>query len=155
MDTYYLLRLIHIISATVLFGTGLGIAFFLFMAKRSGNSQAIRITAQHVVLADWIFTAPAVVVQAVSGYLLMQHLGYSFISLWFYTVVALFILVGLCWLPVVYIQIKIRDITKNHTANVTLFPPFQRLMALWTLLGIPAFTSVLILFALMVYKPWL
>jgi uncharacterized membrane protein len=91
MDNYLLLKMIHILSAVVLMGTGAGIAFFMFMASRTANVAAIAITARHVVLADWLFTAPAVVIQLVSGVLLMLKLGYSFTSTWFLWVIALFI----------------------------------------------------------------
>ena len=75
--------MLHILSVVVVAGTGTGIAFFMFMASRSSNVTAMAVTARHVVLADWIFTAPAVVIQFVTGVLLMMRLGYSFTSTWF------------------------------------------------------------------------
>ena len=117
MDNYLLLKLIHILSATVLMGTGAGIAFFMFMANRSEDWSAIQTTARHVILADWIFTTPAVVVQVVTGVGLMNLLGYSFRSEWFIWVAGCFVLVGICWLPVVYIQYQLKKYADIATQN--------------------------------------
>ena len=153
MDNYLLLKMIHILSAVVLTGTGAGIAFFMFMASRTANVAAIAITARHVVLADWLFTAPAVVVQLVSGVLLMLTLGYSFTSTWFLWVIALFIFIGICWIPVVFIQYRLKSLADISLSTGVLDPKFISLMRLWTVLGIPAFISILIIFWLMVFKP--
>ncbi len=154
MDSYLLLKLIHILSAVVITGTGAGIAFFMFMANRSNNPQAIYTTTKHVVLADWIFTAPAVLTQLITGIMLMKKLNYSFSSEWFIWVIGLFILIGICWLPVVRIQYRLRDLAKDSVDNNEVSPEFKRLMRIWTLLGIPAFTAILIIFWLMVFKPF-
>ncbi len=154
MDSYLLLKLIHILSAVVIAGTGAGIAFFMFMASRSNNPQAIYTTTKHVVLGDWIFTAPAVVAQLITGMMLMKKLNYSFSSEWFYWVIGLFILIGICWLPVVRIQYRLRDLAKSSVDNNEVSPEFKKLMRIWTLLGIPAFTAILIIFWLMVFKPF-
>jgi uncharacterized membrane protein len=147
--SYLTLKLIHILSATLLLGTGMGIAFFMFMAVRTGNLEHIRRTARHVVLADWLFTTPAVITQLATGIALMKILGYSFSSAWFYWVIGLFILVGACWIPVVFIQIKLRNL-----AQAELLPEqFRKLFTIWIYLGIPAFISVLAIFYLMVFKP--
>jgi uncharacterized membrane protein len=153
MDNYLLLKMIHILSAVVLMGTGAGIAFFMFMASRTANVAAIAITARHVVLADWLFTAPAVVIQLVSGVLLMLKLGYSFTSTWFLWVIALFIFIGACWIPVVFIQYRLKSLANISLSTGVLDPNFISLMRLWTVLGIPAFISILIIFWLMVFKP--
>ena len=153
MDNYLLLKMIHILSAVVVVGTGMGIAFFMFMANRSSNVAAIAVTARHVVLADWIFTAPAIVVQFVSGVLLMMKLGYSFSSTWFYLVLALFVFIGICWIPVVVIQYRLRALADSSLEAGVLDPRFTRMMRFWTALGVPAFTSILVIFWLMVFKP--
>jgi uncharacterized membrane protein len=153
MDSYLLLKMIHILSAVVLTGTGAGIAFFMFMASRTSNVAAIAITARHVVLADWLFTAPAVVVQLVTGVLLMLRLGYSFTSTWFLWVIALFVFIGACWIPVVFIQYKLRSLANVSLNTGVIEPKFITLMKLWTVLGVPAFISILIIFWLMVFKP--
>lgn len=154
MDNYLLLKLIHILSAVVIAGTGTGIAFFMFMAHRSSNVAAIAVTARHVVLADWIFTAPAVVLQFVTGVLLMMRLGYSFTSPWFYWVIALFLFIGFCWVPVVVIQYKLKALADSSISSGVLEPGFKKMMRLWTALGVPAFGAILVIFLLMVYKPF-
>ncbi|MFC3679793.1 DUF2269 family protein [Bacterioplanoides pacificum] len=150
MEHYFLLKTLHILSATVLIGSGAGIAFFMLMAWLSKDPAAIRVTTRHVVLADWIFTAPAVVVQLFSGLLLMQGLGYAFDSQWFIRVISLFILIGCCWLPVVVIQYKLRSIAATLPLDERQFSFWMRI---WVSLGIPAFISIVMLLYLMVYKP--
>ena len=154
MDNYLLLKMLHILSAVVVAGTGAGIAFFMFMANRSANVAALAVTARHVVLADWIFTAPAVVLQFVTGLLLMMKLGYSFTSVWFLFVMALFIFIGICWVPVIVIQYKLKVLADSALNTGVLDPQFKKMMRLWTALGVPAFISILIIFWLMVFKPF-
>ncbi len=148
MTTYLWVKLAHILSATLLFGTGLGTAFFMFRAYRSGNDAAMAVTTQNVVTADWLFTTPAIVVQLATGLWLTNKLGISFDSSWFVAVIALFVFVGACWLPVVGIQIRIRNLlargAKRHE--------YATLMRWWMALGVPAFSSVLVIFYLMVSR---
>ncbi len=153
MDSYLALKLLHVLCAAVVAGTGAGIAFFMLMASRSHSLEAIALTARHVVLADWLFTAPAVVLQFVSGILLMERLGYSYASAWFFWVIALFGFVGLCWLPVIVIQYRLKALAESALASGRLDRGFGRLMRAWTLLGIPAFAALLAIFYLMVFKP--
>ena len=154
MEYYLILKLIHILAAVVVTGTGAGIAFFMFMANRSNNPQAIYITAKHVILGDWIFTTPAVITQIITGILLMNIQGYSFLAPWFYWVVGLFAFIGICWLPVLRIQYKLRELAKISVDSNQVRPEFKTLMRTWTLLGIPAFIAILAIFWLMVFKPF-
>ncbi|KZN65909.1 hypothetical protein N473_10095 [Pseudoalteromonas luteoviolacea CPMOR-1] len=153
MEPYFIAKFIHILAAIVVMGTGAGIAFFMFMANRSNNPQAIYITTRHVVLGDWFFTTPAVIIQIVSGLYLMHLLGYSFQSPWFLTVAGLFTFIGLCWLPVLKIQYRLRALAAIDQEQGEVSVEFKHLMRRWTLLGIPAFAAILILLALMVFKP--
>jgi uncharacterized membrane protein len=89
----------HILSAAVLFGTGLGIAFFCWF-------------------------------------------GYG-----------VFVLVGLCWLPVVALQLRLLRAAQAADSIETLPHAFRRWFAWWFALGVPAFGGVLYLFYLMVAKP--
>ena len=148
MDEYLWVKLIHILSATLILGTGLGTAFFMLRAHLSQNIEAMKVTTQSVVLADWIFTTPAVALQLLTGLWLTSKLGIPYGSVWFVSVLALFILVGLCWIPVVFIQIRIREIIGNGGS----LDDYRVLMKIWVGFGIPAFASVLILFYLMVSK---
>ncbi len=151
MTDYFLLKTLHILSAVVLMGTGSGIAFFMLMAVLSRSQETIRNVSRIVILADWLFTAPAVLVQLISGVWLMSLLNVSFTSPWFLTVAGLFILIGCCWLPVVWIQYQLHR--EACMGNGFLSARFKRLMRLWIALGIPAFAAMLVLFWLMVAKP--
>lgn len=158
MNSYLALKMIHVLSSMVLIGTGAGIAFFMLMAGRSGNSQGILITTKNVVIADWVFTAPAVIVQFISGLLLMQLLGYSYTSPWFVSVISLFILIGCCWIPVVWIQYKLRSLAeilvdKEGSHYDLVAKKFRMWMRVWMLLGIPAFISIIMILYLMIFKP--
>lgn len=156
METYFALKLAHVLSSTLLFGTGLGTAFFMWMAHRSGRVEAIAVTARHVVLADWLFTTPAVILQPLTGWLLMQRLGMDFGQSWLAATLGLYVLIGACWLPVVLIQLRIRDLAAAALVSGSPLPArYHRLMALWFSLGWPAFLGVLVIFWLMFFKPTL
>jgi uncharacterized membrane protein len=152
MTTYEIVKTVHILGTVLLFGTGIGTAFFLFMAYCSGDIDAIRVTTRHVVVADWLFTAPVVVAQPVSGVILMQLLDRPFDTVWFAAVSTLFVIAGLCWVPVVFIQYRLRDIARNAGSQQPLPPSFRRLMRIWIALGIPAFAAVFAIVVLMVTR---
>lgn len=148
MALYSWIKLLHIVSATLLFGTGLGTAFFMLRAHLSGSAEAMMVTTRNAVLADWLFTAPAVLIQFATGLWLTSQLGISFGSAWFLAVLTLYLLVGALWLPVVWIQIRIRRIVDAGGAPAE----YRQLMRCWVALGVPAFLCVLVLFYLMVSK---
>jgi len=151
---YFWLKWVHILSATLLFGTGLGIAFFLWMAHRRGEPAHIAATARTVVIADACFTAPAVVVQLATGIWLARLLGLPLSHGWIAAALVLFVLVGACWIPVLFLQARARDLAAQAaTAGTPLPPAYHRVMRWWFWLGWPAFTSVLLIFWLMVAKP--
>ena len=150
---YFSLKLIHILSSTLLFGTGLGSAFYFWRANLSGNYQAMCFASRNVVIADWFFTTPAVIIQPISGFLLMQVLGISFTTTWISLAIGLYVLTGLCWLPVVWLQIKMHRQLENAIENNEKLPPsYYRHYRQWFCLGWPAFISVLLIFYLMVFK---
>jgi uncharacterized membrane protein len=148
MNLYLCIKLVHILSATVLFGTGMGTAFFMLKAYLSRNEQAMRVTTNTVVLADWIFTTPAVFVQLATGLWLTSKLNIEFDSSWFIAVISLYALVGICWIPVVWIQIRIRDLIADGADR----KDYEKLMRVWIALGVPAFSAVIAIFYLMVSK---
>jgi uncharacterized membrane protein len=155
MDTYTLLKTLHVISATVLLGTGGGIAFFMWMAHRSGDVRVIAAVAGWVVIADACFTAPAVVVQFISGVALARLAGFSFSAPWLAVSIGLFLFVGACWLPVVWLQWRARNFARAAVIGGTPLPEqYFRTMKLWFALGWPAFTAVLLIVYLMVKKAW-
>jgi uncharacterized membrane protein len=153
-DLQLALKLIHILGGTVLFGTGVGIAFFMWMAQRTGDSAVIAATARVVVIADAVFTASAVVIQPVTGVALARLGGYSLLESWIVASIALYVLVGLCWLPVVWIQIRLRALARAAAREgVALGETYRRLFRIWFWLGWPAFAGVIAIFALMIWKP--
>ncbi len=151
---YLILKWIHILSATLLFGTGIGSAFYKFMTDRTGNIQAIAQTNKLVVLADWLFTTPTIVLQPVTGVWLAIILGYPMASSWLLLSVVLYIVAGLCWLPVVYMQIRMWNLSLIATKqNQPLDKSYAQLARIWFWLGIPAFTALVGVYYLMVFKP--
>jgi uncharacterized membrane protein len=152
---YTLLKTLHVVSACVLLGTGAGIAFFMYMAHRARELPAMRVVTRHVVLADWVFTAPAVMVQPVTGFLLIHMLGWPLRSGWLHVVLGLYVLVGFCWLPVVWIQHRLAHMANAAASIEALGDAYWRLYRFWLALGVPAFAGVLVLVWLMVAKPWL
>ena len=153
-ESYALLKLVHVLSSTLLFGTGLGTAFFQWRAHKSGDVHAIATTARAVVLADWLFTTPAVIVQPITGLMLARLVGYPLDAPWLVSTMALYLVAGACWLPVVAIQIRVRDLAAQTAARGEPLPPrYHRLMRAWFGLGWPAFIAVAVIFWLMVRKP--
>lgn len=153
-DLYLALKLVHILGSTVLFGTGLGIAFFMVMAHRTRDSSAIAATARSVVIADALFTATAVVVQPLTGMAMAWIAGYPADLFWFRASIALYVFVGLCWLPVIWIQIKLRDLAVAAARDSAALPErYFKLFRIWFWLGWPAFAGVIAIFTLMVWKP--
>jgi uncharacterized membrane protein len=151
--TYFLLKYVHILGAIVLLGTGGGIAFFMLMAHRSRNAAFIARTASVVVRADFIFTATAVLVQPVSGYLLMRELGLSMEG-WIIASLVLYVVTGLFWLPVVWMQMRMRDLAAAAASRGAPLPDaYHRLARTWIALGFPGFGSVLVIIWLMIAKP--
>jgi uncharacterized membrane protein len=151
---YFWLKLAHIVSATLLFGAGLGTAFFFWMAVRGGNVQAIAVTARTVVLADTWFTAPAVVVQPLTGALLIERMGLPWRTSWIVLALALYALAGACWLPVLWLQWRMRELAADAARDRIALPEkFHRYFRFWFALGWPAFIAVLAIFWLMVMKP--
>lgn len=151
---YLVLKYLHVIGATVLLGTGAGIAFFMLMAHLTNDPRAILTVARIVVLADFLFTATAVVVQPITGVALAWHLGWSLREGWIALSIALYLLTGAFWLPVVWMQMKMRDLAADAVAKKTeLDPRYHRLFWTWFAFGFPAFASVLAIFWLMIAKP--
>ena len=153
---YYWLKLIHIMSATLIFGTGLGSAFYMYRAHLSKDDRIIAYAAKNVVMADWLFTTPAVIIQPLTGVWLMIVLQYPWNIGWIMVAIGLFLIVGACWLPVVWLQIQIKNLALDNLEKGTPLSQnklYQKYMRFWFLLGWPAFIAVIIIFYLMVFKP--
>ena len=153
MSSYLLLKWLHILSSTILFGTGLGIAFFQWMTWRSGDVAAIARVTRLTVLADFVFTTPAVIFQLASGFALLHVLSLPWTTPWVLAALILYALTGACWLPVVVIQTRLARMAAHaHATGQPLPPAFARQMHIWFILGWPAFLAVLAIFWLMVRK---
>jgi uncharacterized membrane protein len=151
---YFILKFVHVMSAAVLLGTGSGIAFFMLIAHRTGDAQFIARTASVVVLADYLFTASAIVVQPITGYLLTRMLGIPLSEGWVVASLVLYGAAGLFWLPVVWIQTRLRDLAAAAAANGAPLPErYHRLFRIWFAFGFPGFGSVLLIMWLMIAKP--
>lgn len=154
MTAYYLLKWLHVIGATVLLGTGAGIAFFMLMAHRTGDVRVIAGVSRIVVTADYVFTATAVVAQPVTGVLLARWVGYELTEGWILASIALYLLTGAFWLPVVWMQSRIRNLAVAAAAAGEALPDeYRRLFRRWFAFGFPAFTAVLAIFWLMIARP--
>ncbi|AZO01295.1 DUF2269 domain-containing protein [Mesorhizobium sp. M9A.F.Ca.ET.002.03.1.2] len=148
------LRLVHVLGATVLFGTGAGIAFFMAMAVRTRDPRIIADVAGIVVVADAVFTATAVVLQPLTGYGLARVTGWPLNEGWLIVSLVLYVFIGLFWLPVVWIQIRLRDMARYAAAEAATLPPsFHRLYRIWFAFGFPAFFAAIAIFWLMLTKP--
>lgn len=151
--TYTTLKTLHILSMVLLFGTGLGSAFYKWMADRSGNLAHIAVTNRHVVLADWLFTTPTVIFQPLSGWWMAALVGLPLSTPWVATSLGLYALAGACWLPVVWLQIRMQRLAESALATQTPLPAsYWRLARWWFWLGVPAFTAMVLVVALMVFK---
>lgn len=151
---YPILKYLHVLGAVVILGTGTGIAFFMLMAHRSGEAAHVARTAGTVVLADWLFTATAVAVQPVTGVMLAREAGFPLTESWIVVSVALYLVAGAFWLPVVWMQRRMRDLAQEAAAKGGPLPAeYRRLFRLWFLFGFPGFGSVALVLWLMIAKP--
>ena len=154
MDLLTFVRWLHVLGATVLLGTGAGIAFFMLMARRTGRAELIAHVAGTVVVADLVFTATAVIAQPLTGALLAHLIGWRLTEGWILLSLGLYVLTGACWLPVVWIQLRLRDLAREAVAAGAALPArFHRLYRWWFALGVPAFASVLAIVWLMLARP--
>lgn len=154
MNWFFLIKCLHIVSATVLFGTGAGIAYFFVRAHRTRDAKVVASVGRDVVLADAVFTATAVILQPATGIALALMAGYPLRAPWLLLSIALYGLVGSCWLPVVWLQIRMRDLAIDAANHELPLPVVYRVYyRRWFWLGWPAFIGVLVIFYLMVSKP--
>jgi uncharacterized membrane protein len=156
MTLYFALKFVHIIGAAVLLGTGAGIAFFMLMAHLNGKPEVIAAVARIVVIADFLFTATAMVAQPVTGVLLARFVGYSLLEGWIVLSIILYVLTGAFWLPVVWMQMRMRDLAAAAARNDGSLPhAYYRLFWLWFVFGFPAFGAVAAVFWLMIARPYI
>jgi uncharacterized membrane protein len=151
---YLIVKWVHVVSSTLLFGTGVGSAFYLFFISRTRDARVVMVVARHVVLADWLFTAPTVVIQPLSGWYLVSRSGLSWSTLWLADAVRWYAFAVACWLPVIWLQMRLRNMAAQAAqANQALPALYWRYLRVWVVLGTWALIAFLILFYLMVAKP--
>jgi len=154
MTLYFLVKYLHVLGAIVILGTGTGIAFFMLMAHRSRDGAFIARTADVVVIADMLFTLSAVLLQPVTGAMLMWLSATSLVERWLATSLGLYAVAGMCWIPVVFMQIEMRNLARGALARAAPLPPrYFVLFRRWVLFGIPGFGSVMLILWLMIAKP--
>ncbi|NIF55095.1 DUF2269 domain-containing protein [Burkholderia sp. Ax-1724] len=155
MNVYLAIKTLHIVSSAVLVGTGFGTAFYLFCANRTRSVPGIALVSRLVVRADCWFTSPAVVIQPVSGLWLAHAAGWTWQTPWIIAAVCLYLLAGACWLPVVWLQLRMAMIASgaNQAGMPALPQQYWRYARYWEWLGYPAFAAMLIVYGLMVFKP--
>jgi uncharacterized membrane protein len=152
---YVIWKWLHVLSSTLLFGTSLGIAFFMFFTNRTGDVRAIAVVARYVVMADWLFTLTSVIFQPLSGLMMMRLAGIPLLTTWIWLSFALYFLAGACWLPVVWLQVQMRNMAHEAAATGAPMLPvrYWRYERAWVVLGIPAFSALVVVFYLMVARP--
>lgn len=151
---YLVVKWLHILSSTVLFGTGLGSAFYMFFMSLTRDARVIAPVVRYVVIADYAFTTPTIIIQPVTGLYMIHLAGFPLSSTWIAGSIALYFLASAAWLPVVWMQIKMRDMAAAAAANGTELPQrYWNFLKWWVTLGILAFTAIVVVFYLMVAKP--
>jgi uncharacterized membrane protein len=152
--TYLVLKYLHVIGAAVLLGTGAGIAFFMLLGHLAAKPIIVAAIARIVVIADFAFTATAVVAQPITGVALAWHMGWSLWEGWLALSILLYLVTGAFWLPVVWMQMRMRDLATEAAASGQPLPPaYHTLFWWWFAFGFPAFAAVLGIFWLMIAKP--
>ena len=154
MSEYLVVKWIHVLSSTILFGTGIGSAFYMFFASRQADAKVAHFVVRHVVIADWLFTTTAIIVQPVTGVWLAHIAGLPLTAAWLLWSIVLYLVAGACWMPVVWIQYQMRAMARAAAESNTALPArFHRLFRVWVALGVPAFAALVVVFYLMVAKP--
>ena len=151
---YVVVKWLHILSSTFLFGTGIGSAWYMLFANVSRDVRAIAVVAKYVVVADWLFTATTAVLQPLTGFYMIHLAGYPLHSKWIMWSLVLYVIAGACWLPVVWLHIRIRDMELDAARTDGEMPAlYWRYFRIWVTLGVPAFLAFVLIFWLMVAKP--
>ena len=152
--TYIVVKWLHVLSSTILFGTGIGSAYYMFFTSLSGDARSVARVVGLVVVADWVFTLTTIVLQPVTGLILAHLAQIPLTSRWILWSTVLYFVAGACWIPVVMIQIRMHRLARAAAADDAPLPDaYRRLFRWWTALGVPAFVALVIVFYLMVAKP--
>jgi uncharacterized membrane protein len=151
---YLIVKWLHILSSTVLFGTGIGSAYYMLFTSLTRDVHAVASVVRLVVIADWVFTTTTIVLQPLTGFYLIHLMGYPLSSAWILWSIVLYFVAGAAWLPVVWMQIRMRDLAQTAAASRTELPPkYWLFLKWWVALGFVAFGALVVVFYLMVAKP--
>lgn len=151
---YAIAKWLHVLSSTVLFGTGIGSAFYFLASALGRDARTAAAVAGYVVVADWLFTATTAVIQPLTGYWMMRLAGMGLDMAWLRWSVHLYVLAIACWLPVVWLQIRLRNLARQAAAAGTALPAeYWRYFRWWFGLGVVAFLAFVVIFYLMTVKP--
>jgi uncharacterized membrane protein len=151
---YTVVKWLHILSSTFLFGTGIGSAWYMLFANLSRDVRAIAVVSKYVVIADWLFTATTIIAQPTTGFYMIHLAGYPLHSRWIAWSLVLYGVAAACWLPVVWLQMRLRDLSAEAAGTGNDLPPqYWRYFRAWAALGVPAFFAFVAIFWLMVAKP--
>ena len=154
IDWIDFVRVLHVLGACVLIGTGAGIAFFMVMAHRTKDPASIAHTAGTVVSADMVFTATAAIAQPITGLILARNLGWPLLEGWIAASLGLYVFIGVFWLPVIWIQAQMRhEARASAQSGAPLTARYVRLYRIWFACGIPAFVAIIALLCLMIVRP--
>ncbi|MFL6674561.1 MAG: DUF2269 family protein [Massilia sp.] len=151
---YVVVKWLHILSSTFLFGTGIGSAWYMLFANISRDVRAIAVVSKYVVIADWLFTATTIIAQPTTGFYMIRLAGLPMHSKWIMWSLVLYLVAAACWIPVVWLQMRLRDLSAEAagTGNA-LSGQYWRYFRAWVALGVPAFFAFVAIFWLMVAKP--
>lgn len=151
---YLTIKWLHVLASTLLFGTGIGSAFYLLLSTLTRNVQAVAVVSRIVVIADWLFTATTAIAQPLTGFWLIHLAGFPLSTPWLLWSIVLYVIAIACWLPVVALQIRLRDLAQQAARDRTELPArYWRCFKMWVALGFPAFFAFVAIFYLMVAKP--
>jgi uncharacterized membrane protein len=154
VSEYLVVKWLHVLSSTILFGTGIGSAYYMLFASLTRDARVVHAVVRYVVIADWLFTATTVIAQPVTGLWLVHLAQLPLTTRWVAWSIALYFFAGACWLPVVWMQIRMRNMAERAAATDTQLPDrYWMFLRWWVALGIPAFIALVIVFWLMVAKP--
>jgi uncharacterized membrane protein len=154
MNDYLLVKLLHVLSSTFLFGTGVGSAWYLLAISLGRDAHATAAVARQVVIADWLFTSTTVLIQPLSGWYMVHRLGLPWSTGWLHWSLVLYAFAIVCWLPVVGLQLRMRRLASDAAlAGAALPPAYMRCLLAWVVLGTLAFVAFVSIFYLMVFKP--
>lgn len=152
---YLIVKWLHILFSTFLFGTGVGSAFYLFFSTLQRDTTVVAAVTRLVVRADWLFTATTALLQPLTGFYLVHLMGYPLSARWLQWSIILYVIAIACWIPVVWLQMRLRDLAHQAARQNERLPPlFWRCFYTWVGLGVPALLAFLAIFWLMVAKPF-